>query len=165
MQTTWPYVRPSAMAKSQASFSGQLARALLSQSLAQGSARWEVTDIAKMTHSLPSGSPLIQHRHVDEDGDIMSTKGMLTLWEAPKSWLVTCWCLEWRPVPRGLMVLDWKRWYEANSIHCQDKVRLSLRKLPFHTPAHSFYLATVFIMSLKQRKIQGHVLHSFVIPL
>lgn len=68
------------MAKNQASSPRELASALLTQSLAQGCTRWKVTDLAKIAHSPPSGSPLIQQRHADKDVDTVSRTGMGTLW-------------------------------------------------------------------------------------
>lgn len=73
------------MAKNQASSPRELASALLTQSLAQGCTRWEVTALAKMAHSLPLGSPLIQQRYADEDVDTVSRTGMGTLWGRPSS--------------------------------------------------------------------------------
>ena len=66
--------------------------------------------MAKMTHSLPSGSPLIQFSQADEDMDPVKSKEMGSLRERPQSHsqsLGGTW--EGCPVPRGLMVLNGKR--------------------------------------------------------
>lgn len=128
------------MAKNQASSPRELASALLTQPLAQACTRWEVTDLAKMAHSLALGSPLIQQktcwwRH----GHSEQNRNEHSLGEAQKSQPVTCWYLgvmssTWRA--NGVMTEKGNR--GPICIHCQVETRLSFRKLPFYTPATWF---------------------------